>query len=59
VQKQGQVGAWARGQIVVEELDTHCRPQATDRRPEGGGGIPNVSAPQLVDCKIGGTKPEC
>jgi hypothetical protein len=37
VQRQGQVGRWADRQIVVEELDTHCRPQATDRRPEGGG----------------------
>jgi hypothetical protein len=47
VQKQGQVGRWAGGQIVVEELDTNCRPQATDRRPEGGAGIP-----QLPDSSI-------
>ena len=59
MQKQGQVGRWAGGQIVVEELDTHCRPQATDRRPEDGAGLPNVSTPQPIDCKIDGTKREC
>jgi hypothetical protein len=59
VEKQGQVGRWAGGQIVVEELDTHCRPQATDRSPEGGAGFPNVSTSPLIDYKIGGTKREC
>ncbi|SPE30898.1 hypothetical protein SBA2_580003 [Acidobacteriia bacterium SbA2] len=44
---------------MVEELDTDCRPQATDRRTEGGGGLPNVSTSQLLDCKIEGTKREC
>jgi hypothetical protein len=53
VRKQAQVGRWAGGQIVVEELDTHCRPQATDRGPEGGGGLPNVSTPQPIDRKTG------
>ena len=53
MRKQAQVGRWAGGQIVVEELDTHCRPQATDRGPEGGGGLPNVSTPQLIDRKTG------
>jgi len=59
VREQGQVGRWAGGQIVVEESDTHCRPQGTDRRPEDGAGLLNLSTPQLIDRKIRGTKREC
>jgi hypothetical protein len=35
------------------------RPSRAGRMPEGGGGLSNVSTPQLIDCKIEGTKPEC
>ena len=58
----------AGGGPCQEELDSRLRGndmravilrRASGRKPEGGAWLLAVSTPQLLDCKIEGTKREC